>query len=224
MKNYLTLRARFFNGSNQNSGQTIPVGDDDGVSTSGLNVLIGAFIIGLVLLTMALGSRPANAYGRMVAHSGGDIASNDMRIVLRQAVLAMEEGRYGQALTALLEVQAKQPGNCRVKYLIGECFLYGLNQPELAIPYLSEASKGITANYDKWDIDNQLAPFTALFDLGKAMQLSGQYAEAIGAYTEFLGHLKPSKGAEGRKLYTAVVYGITDCRASLNGAAISHNN
>lgn len=224
MKTYSTPRARFFNGKVKTADQSLPVGDDDGVSTSSLNVLIATFIVGLTLMAITVGIKSASAKGRMVAHSGGDIVNNDMRIVLRQAVQAMEEGRYAQALTALLEVQAKQPTNCRVKHLIGECFLYGMNQPELAIPYFKAASASLSATFDRWDIDSQEAPFTALFNLGKALQLSGEYAEAIAAYTEFLGHLKPSKGAEGRRLYTAVVYGITDCRANLNGAAVSHNN
>jgi tetratricopeptide (TPR) repeat protein len=132
-------------------------------------------------------------------------------IVHRQALLAYDEGRYHDALRGLLEVHATDPDNLSVQHLIGRCLLYGLAQPELAIPYLQQASARVSTTYDRWALDQRDAPTTTLFDLGKAYELSGQYPEAKGAYTLFLGHLRPSKGVEGRRMYTNVVRGIEAC-------------
>ncbi len=71
---------------------------------------------------------------------------------------------------------------------------------------------GITiTTFRYWFIKLPLTITTTLFDLGKAYELSGQYPEAKGAYTLFLGHLRPSKGVEGRRMYTNVVRGIEAC-------------
>lgn len=194
-------------------GDHRPVGDDDGVSTGSLNVLLSALIILLLsfsLVLMLTFSMVASAYG-----AGTDGNGRSLHTVLRQAILAMDDGNYQQALSGLLEVHAQDPENRSVAYQIGRCLLYGLNQPELAADYLRKAAKGTTDVYDRWDLEQRTAPHTALYDMGKALETTGWYAEAKGWYILYMGTIKPGRGVEPRRQYTAVVMGIRACERVL---------
>lgn len=196
-------------------GSGRPVGDEDGVSTGSLNVLLSALIILLLsfsLVLMLTFSMVASAYGH-----NEDGVGRSLRTVHRQAVLALDEGRYHDALSGLLEVHAQNPDNCNILYQIGRCFLYGMAQPELAIPYLRRATAHMTDVYDRWDIDQRSAPYLALYDLGKALETDGEYSGAKACYVMFMGHLRPGKGTEPRRLYTAVVRGIEACERAMSG-------
>lgn len=175
------------------------IGDDDGISDRAMNAVIILFM----LITMGLA----------FTASAQAPDSVQCRIILRQAMLDMEREQYDQAVTKLLEVRANTPENANVCQMLGRCYLYGYNDAEKAVFYLTRATGHVSTLFEEWDMDESRAPIETAYHLAKAQEMLGNYAEAANSYEEFLTYLQQDSRS-GSRMYAMIGQNATRCRTA----------
>jgi len=93
---------------------------------------------------------------------------------------------YGEALPLYESLLKSDPGNDKLKYKIGICFLNDPYQKDKAIQYLLEASHNINPAYKENSIKERTAPPDVLYYLGDAYLINELLERAIESYEEFL--------------------------------------
>ncbi len=124
---------------------------------------------------------------------------------------------YDVALPLLIELQAKQPKNANISYMIGVCYLNKKMEQFKAIPYLEAAVQHRCDDVHTPDsYKEQHAPDMSLFSLASAYHFAGRYEEAISFYIDAgTVCIKSKKGVANRKLYNDIHRNIDDCRRQL---------
>jgi Tol biopolymer transport system component len=83
------------------------------------------------------------------------------------------------------------PSSANLKYKIGKCYLLTPNKKHLAVEFLEGAANGISKEYNPRAIKEESAPPDALYELGRAYQITNQFDKAINAFQKFKDYLQP---------------------------------
>ena len=98
---------------------------------------------------------------------------------------------YPDALIYYLALYEKLPENANLAYCIGVCYLNIPLKKNLAVDYLVNASKNMSARHREGSITQTTAPYEALYDLGRAYRINFKFDKAIDAFTRYLETLLP---------------------------------
>jgi len=116
--------------------------------------------------------------GQKIMPSPGDL--------YREAGEYMIAGDYNEALPLLLNLLDKGYSGPNISYRIGECYLNIPGQKLKAIPYLQEATTGISGSYTGDSLDEGKAPVKSLLYLGISYRLNYDFDKALASFNEFL--------------------------------------
>lgn len=98
---------------------------------------------------------------------------------------------YPDALSYYLALYEKLPENANLAYCIGVCYLNIPLKKNLAVDYLLNASKNMSARRREGTITQTSAPYEALYDLGRAYRINFKFDKAIDAFSRYLETLLP---------------------------------
>ena len=101
----------------------------------------------------------------------------------------VEFKNYEMAVAVYLKLETRKKNNANIQYKIGLCYLEMGTEAEKAIPYLKQAIKSISRNYDDLAYIEKKAPVKAYFDLGRAYHLTDKPDKAIEYYELYAGNL-----------------------------------
>jgi tetratricopeptide (TPR) repeat protein len=101
------------------------------------------------------------------------------------------EKDFGKAMNSYLNILKSEPDNADIKYRLGICYLYSEDEKDKAIPYLEEAVKKVSVNYNARSFKETNAPIEALFLLGSAYRVNNELDKALEAYTRYKTYLNP---------------------------------
>ena len=108
---------------------------------------------------------------------------------------------YKEALPIFLRVLEADSLNYNVMFKIGYCYLNIPGQKAKSIPYLEQASRKTTPNYNDNTYTERLAPVDAYFYLGNAYLVNNRIDEAIDAYTGFQNAITRTKKLANKDIY-----------------------
>ena len=98
---------------------------------------------------------------------------------------------YSDALTYYLQLYEKLPDNSNLAYRIGVCYLNIPGKKSLAIEYLENASKNMSAKHKEGTLTEISAPYDALIELGRAYRINYRFDKAKDTFTKYLATLLP---------------------------------
>ncbi|MBI2967161.1 MAG: PD40 domain-containing protein [Bacteroidetes bacterium] len=127
---------------------------------------------------------------------------DNFRSLFTEAGYHVEYKNFSLALPVYLKMDSIKPGNANVKYRIGLCYLNSTSEKAKAVPWLQEAIKKISRDYDDLSFMEVNAPYDAVLLLAKAYHLSVQLDSAISTakYFKSFIHKKHYKQAEADQL------------------------
>ena len=96
-----------------------------------------------------------------------------------------EEEDYAEAGYLFYEVLSLEPNNANVRYWLGLCYNNIEGEEHSGIPYLIEATHGITLKYKKNRYSEKRAPHHSWFYLAEAYSKTNQMDEALSALNSF---------------------------------------
>lgn len=114
-------------------------------------------------------------------------ASEEDRFDAGQGLL--DNKQYYQALRMWKSLLKKYPDNPNYNYKAGVCQLEVISGRKNAIDYLSKTVGKVSKNYNPIDFFETKVPIDALYYLGRAYHLDGQFDNAISTFTELKGKL-----------------------------------
>ncbi|MBI3511943.1 MAG: PD40 domain-containing protein [Bacteroidetes bacterium] len=91
----------------------------------------------------------------------------------------IEEKNYPVALQFFSEAYKVDSTNANIKYKMGVCYLYSYSEKKKALPYLREAVKDVSRNYDPYEPKVKKAPENAMYYLAIAYHYNYQFDSAI---------------------------------------------
>ncbi len=94
----------------------------------------------------------------------------------------MAENLYVYAAKIWVDIIDNNKGNADVNYKAGLCYLNIGNERAKALPYLKEAEKGISKNYDPYSFLEKNAPIETYYYLAKAYHVNEKIKEAADTY------------------------------------------
>lgn len=118
----------------------------------------------------------------------------------------MFDRQFDKAIETFKKAAKLLPDYASIKFKIGYCYLNTDDQKKEALSYLEEAAKDVNPKYDDRSLKESAAPVEALYLLGEAYRLNGQYQKAADAFKKYKGYLEP-----GDKLIELVDQNITSC-------------
>ncbi|MBN2485044.1 MAG: OmpA family protein [Bacteroidales bacterium] len=103
------------------------------------------------------------------------------KAIYDEAISFIDGEEYEEALPLLLMLEKKGIKNANVQFNIGLCYINIDGQKLRSKPYLAEAAKSLTANYNQQYADSA-APYETLILLGTAYRLENNFDSAIFSY------------------------------------------
>ena len=94
----------------------------------------------------------------------------------------MSENLYVYAAKIWVDIIDNSNGNANVNYKAGLCYLNIGNERLKALPYLKEAEKGISKNYDPYSFLEKNAPIETYYYLAKAYHVNENIVKAAETY------------------------------------------
>ncbi|MES2628317.1 MAG: hypothetical protein V4616_05050, partial [Bacteroidota bacterium] len=136
------------------------------------------------LYTERITSDPDSADVAIMLPKTGPQLTNEVR--LKKAIELVEKRFPDKALSMLHELVKKDSRNSNYQYWLGRAYLESYNSRSKSIGYLTKAAEHTDFEYlDKYPERNALAPVNALFFLGQAYHLDGNFAQAERHYRLF---------------------------------------
>jgi tetratricopeptide (TPR) repeat protein len=125
---------------------------------------------------------------------------------LEAANALMEDQLYVYAVKVLINLVAEQPDNANINYKIGICYINISNDRAKALPYLLNAEKKISKNYDPFTTFETNAPIETYFYLGKAYHITNDCDKATENFNKFI-----SQSSKKHILYAKAEVSIKQC-------------
>lgn len=125
---------------------------------------------------------------------------------LEAANALMEDQLYVYAVKVLINLVAEQLDNANINYKIGICYLNISNDRAKALPYLLNAEKKISKNYDPFTTFETNAPIETYFYLGNAYHITEDCDKAIENFNKFI-----SQSSKKHILYAKAEVSIKQC-------------
>lgn len=94
----------------------------------------------------------------------------------------MAENLYVYAAKIWVDIIDNGNGNANVNYKAGLCYLNIGNERLKALPYLKDAEKGISKNYDPYSFLEKNAPIETYYYLAKAYHVNENVVKAAETY------------------------------------------
>jgi tetratricopeptide (TPR) repeat protein len=110
----------------------------------------------------------------------------DLREYFNDGEYFIAYGDYKEALYNFLNVLKKGINNANIQYRIGLCYINIEGEKIKGIPYLLEATKMVTLEYDEGNPKEVQAPIDAYFYLGVAYQINSEYDNAIENFRKYI--------------------------------------
>lgn len=98
-------------------------------------------------------------------------------------------GDYREALFNFLNITKKGVNNSNIQYRIGLCYINLEGEKIKAIPYLEEAVKSVTLEYQEGSSKEFQAPKDALFQLAVAYHVNNEFDKALLNYRKYISLL-----------------------------------
>jgi tetratricopeptide (TPR) repeat protein len=117
--------------------------------------------------------------------------NNTLQDAFLEAEYFFMNGDYSDAVTNYQKLSDKLPENANIAYRLGNCYLNIPGKKNLAIEYLENASKNISAKHKEGTINQTSAPYDALYCLGKAYRINYKFDKAKEAFKKYSGTLLP---------------------------------
>src|SRR6185312_3472462 len=116
-----------------------------------------------------------------------------------QAELYFNNNQYTQALPLLISLDSAQTDNNNLNFQIGVCYFNAPLHQEMAIPYLTKASKDISDKYTQASYKEKHAPSDAILFLAKAYHVTYKFDTAISYYKKFKNYIDTVNDKETAK-------------------------
>lgn len=113
----------------------------------------------------------------------------DLRTYFNDGQYFVLYGDYKEALFNFKKLYDKGIKNANINYLIGLCYMHLEGEEPKAIPYLEEASRGISMSYIEGSFKETGSPGDTYFHLGNAYQIHYEFDKAIDSYRKFIALL-----------------------------------
>lgn len=97
------------------------------------------------------------------------------------------EKKYYHALLVFKNLVAEDPGNGHFNYKLGVCYLNSNTERTKALPYLLEAEKAISKNFNPYTYEHRSAPTETYFFLAQAYHLNYEFDKAIEYFEKLQG-------------------------------------
>ena len=114
---------------------------------------------------------------------------DEYKKIYEEAEYYLINADYNRALELYLKMSAMTTPTSNVNFKIGYCYLNSSSHKTKSIPYLEDALKDISANYQEGDLKETHAPLSTLYYLAKAYQYNFEFDNAIAAYQDYLTQL-----------------------------------
>ncbi|MFI5204322.1 MAG: tetratricopeptide repeat protein, partial [Flavobacteriales bacterium] len=134
----------------------------------------------LSLLFIVFASRQANSQV-----SDEQIMNASKYDKFEAASTLMENKQYFQAMRLWASLLKDEPDNANFNYLAGQCQLEIQENRKKSIDYLNKTIGKTVKNYAPDDADETGVPVDALFYLGRAYHLAGQFDKSIETFEMF---------------------------------------
>ncbi len=102
-----------------------------------------------------------------------------------QAEILFNNNEYTQALPLLISLDSAQTDNNNLNFQIGVCYLNSALHQDMAVSYLTKASKDISDKYTQASYKEKHAPSDAVMYLAKAYHVTYKFDTAIAYYKKF---------------------------------------
>ncbi|HET6227817.1 MAG TPA: hypothetical protein VFF27_16150 [Bacteroidia bacterium] len=114
---------------------------------------------------------------------------DEFKVLYDEAEQLLLDENYSSALPIYLRLDSLKKGNADINFKIGFCYLNSSTYKTKAIPYLEEATKNITDNYNESKIKVTSAPISAFYYLAKAYHLNYEWDKAVATYEKYISLL-----------------------------------
>lgn len=143
---------------------------------------ITLFVLGMFLCINAFAQKPPT-------DEQIEKASEEDRFDAGQGLL--DNKQYYQSLRIWKSLLKLHPDNPNFNYKAGVCQLEVISGRKDAIDYLSKTVGKVSKNYNPVDFYEEKVPIDALYYLGRAYHLDGQFDKAIETFNELKGKINP---------------------------------
>jgi len=92
---------------------------------------------------------------------------------------------YSEALNFYLQIYAERSDNANLAFRIGVCYINMPGKKELAVKYLEDASKNISAKHKEGTLNQLSAPYDALYELARAYRINYNFEKAKETYLKY---------------------------------------
>lgn len=92
---------------------------------------------------------------------------------------------YQEALYLYKDLDTSGYSNANIKYRIGICYIHSDFEKEKAIPYLKEAAKNVSPEYDEADLFEKSSPYETYYYLGKVFLIDNQLDSAARYFAKY---------------------------------------
>jgi hypothetical protein len=112
-------------------------------------------------------------------------SKQDLKKIFVNAEFALLYKEYQEALPLFLQLHNAGKKDANIKQRIGLCYLNIPNEKNKSIPYLEEAVKDISKNYEVGYYTEKKAPIITYYYLGIAYRIDNQLNKAIKAFNKY---------------------------------------
>ncbi|MBK9390613.1 MAG: PD40 domain-containing protein [Bacteroidetes bacterium] len=92
---------------------------------------------------------------------------------------------YSEALNYYLQIYSEKSENANLAFCIGVCYINMPGKKELAVKYLEEAAKNMSAKHKEGTLNQIAAPYDALYELARAYRINYNFEKAKEAYLKY---------------------------------------
>ena len=113
------------------------------------------------------------------------VSKGEFRKMFEEGSRMMLDNFYDTAVKVFLHLNSSDPSNANVNYKVGCCYLHIPGDKAKAIPYLENAIKQTTGNYQEDEPTEKNAPEDAMYYLGQAYHYAYRFDEAMEQFKKF---------------------------------------
>jgi hypothetical protein len=92
---------------------------------------------------------------------------------------------YSEAINYYLQIYSERSDNANLAFCIGVCYINMPGKKDLAVKYLEEAAKNMSAKHKEGTLNQVSAPYDALYELARAYRINYNFEKAKEAYLKY---------------------------------------
>jgi len=98
---------------------------------------------------------------------------------------------YSDAINYYLKIYSELPDNANISFSIGVCYLNIPGKKDLSVKYLEAAVKNMSAKHKEGTLNQETAPYDALYELAKAYRINYNFDKAKEIFLRYRETLLP---------------------------------